>query len=166
MGESDISVALDWIRRRIADRLEQAGLLTLKSKLEAHSGRRLKSSFFFGHNTPVKVVDYFCAGRRASDTVVSQHLPASPDEASSEAPAEIAIVGVARRLPQGIDGLDALWDVLDSQREVISEYPASRGDWPRSGIERGGFLLIDDLAVEEIRHYPDHERSTNSTGMW
>lgn len=27
--------------------------------------------------------------------------------------------------------------------------------------------LLDDLAVsEEIRHYPDHERSTNSTGMW
>jgi hypothetical protein len=27
--------------------------------------------------------------------------------------------------------------------------------------------LLDDPAVsEEIRHYPDHERSTNSTGMW
>jgi len=27
--------------------------------------------------------------------------------------------------------------------------------------------LLDDLAVsEEIRHYPDHETSTNSTGMW
>lgn len=122
--------------------LDSASLLALKTKLETRFGKRLKASFFFSHNTPRKVVDYFCPDQRVAD-----HRAAAPAQApariadTSDHPADIAIIGVACRLPQGIDDLDALWDVLAAQRDVIREYPASRGDWPRGGgIERGGFL--------------------------
>lgn len=120
--------------------LDSAGLLTLKSKLEARFGGRLKPSFFFSHNTPRKVVDFFCTGARSSVRSASRPRPTPASEAGSDA-ADIAIVGVACRLPSGIDDLDALWEVLDGRRDVISEYPVSRGEWPRGGgIEHGGFL--------------------------
>lgn len=117
--------------------LDSGNLLNLKTRLEARFGKRLKPSFFFTHNTPRKVVDYFCPDRSAS-------APAAAAARPADAPGEvvdIAIVGIGCRLPQGIDDLDALWDVLDAQRDMITEYPVSRGEWPRGGgIERGGFL--------------------------
>lgn len=55
---------------------------------------------------------------------------------------DIAIIGLACRLPNGITELDGFWRVLDAQRDVITEYPETRGRWPRGGgIERGGFLI-------------------------
>ena len=122
--------------------LDSAGLLALKTKLETRFGKRLKPSFFFSHNTPRKVVDYLSPDRRRSDRRATGHASAPAPSADTPVNAtDIAIIGVACRLPQGIDDLDALWDVLDAQRDVITEYPASRGDWPHGGgIERGGFL--------------------------
>ncbi len=131
--------------------LDSGGLLNLKTRLEARFGKRLKPSFFFTHNTPRKVIDYFCADVRApapaaapaplaAAAAVAVAVAAHPTDAPGEV-VDIAIVGIGCRLPQGIDDLDALWDVLDAQRDMITEYPVSRGEWPRGGgIERGGFL--------------------------
>jgi acyl transferase domain-containing protein len=43
---------------------------------------------------------------------------------------KIAIVGAACRLPGGVASLDALWDVLVSGRDVVTEIPADRFDVP------------------------------------
>ena len=66
-------------------------------------------------------------------------------------PEPLAIIGMACRLPGGIDGPDAFWDVLQSGREVIGPIPESRWDAdalydPTPGtpgkmyVRRGGFL--------------------------
>lgn len=140
------SHAVDPERPLMESGLDSAGLLSLKSKLEARFGRHLKPSFFFSHSTPRRVVEFYCAdtqviGRGAT----AERASASVVEAAGIAgdiARDIAIVGVACRLPNGIHDLDALWDALDGRRDLISEYPASRGEWPRGGaIERGGFLV-------------------------
>ncbi|WP_058041947.1 type I polyketide synthase [Streptomyces roseifaciens] len=63
----------------------------------------------------------------------------------------IAIVGVACRLPRGIDNLHQLWGALDDGRDLVSQVPPDRFDserfvdiaGPRTGksyTEAGGFL--------------------------
>jgi acyl transferase domain-containing protein/acyl carrier protein len=138
----DSAHAIDADRPLMESGLDSAGLLTLKTKLETRFGKRLKPSFFFSHNTPRKVIEYFSPDQRVSDRRAAGHAPAPARVAESAAnPTDIAIIGVACRLPQGIDDLDALWEMLDAQRDIITEYPASRGEWPQGGgIERGGFL--------------------------
>jgi len=69
------------------------------------------------------------------------------------------VVWIGRRAPDAeieakLDAVAALgrrprYFAADASDEVVSD------------------AALDDLAVsEEIRHYPDHERTTNSTGMW
>ncbi|NSC25494.1 SDR family NAD(P)-dependent oxidoreductase [Streptomyces albus subsp. chlorinus] len=66
----------------------------------------------------------------------------------------VAVIGVACRLPGGIDGIDALWSALSEGRDLISEVPDDRFDkaWFGSADPRrpgksytfaGGFL--DDI---------------------
>lgn len=45
--------------------------------------------------------------------------------------APIAVIGVACRLPGGVNSLDALWPVLVQGRDVVSSVPASRWDTTR-----------------------------------
>ncbi|NOT89845.1 MAG: SDR family NAD(P)-dependent oxidoreductase [Lysobacter sp.] len=152
----DEAHSIDPERPLMESGLDSAGLLALKPRLETHFGKRLKPSFFFTFNTPQKIVDFFCAGTQvpaqggiepsrnrkgasiADDTAASK----TEDGAGPYHESDIAIVGLACRLPHGIDDLDGLWDVLESQRDVIAGYPATRGPWPHGGgIERGGFLI-------------------------
>ncbi len=138
--------------------LDSAGLLALKPKLEAHFGKRLKPSFFFTFNTPQKIVDFFCDEAEVSpqgepgSTHNRKDAPIADDTAETgdgtgdktfpHDESDVAIIGLACRFPHGIDDLDGLWEVLDSQRDMIAEYPATRGPWPHGGgIERGGFLI-------------------------
>src|SRR6202008_4446016 len=78
--------------------------------------------------------------------------------ATTTAPGEpIAIVGMACRLPGGIDSPEDLWALLVAGDETLSDFPADRG-WDVDGIydpepglpgktytRRGGFL---DTATE------------------
>lgn len=112
--------------------LDSAGLLALKPKLEARFGKRLKPSFFFTFNTPQKIVDFFRAAAEApvkagqidtdtavadtavtdtpvEDTVVVSAATKAEDGAVPYEPSDVAIIGLACRLPNGIDDLDALW---------------------------------------------------------
>ena len=133
--------------------LDSAGLLTLKPKLEVYFGKRLKPAFFFTQNTPQKVIDFLCkdepislphsqiASGKLSIQDGTKALPMHRTAASADT-LDVAIVGIACRLPNGIDDLDTLWHALDAQRDMISEYPKNRGFWPSGGgIERGGFLI-------------------------
>ena len=153
--------------------LDSAGMLALKSRLESRFGKRLKPSFFFTHNTPAKVVEFYCpaadshqntqastqhgaaatvaasaasgetgqAGVSSTATGASSSAPMATASLTGEGRDDIAIIGLACRLPGGVDGLESLWRMLDEGREAIVDYPASRGAWPRVGpIGRGGFL--------------------------
>ncbi len=68
----------------------------------------------------------------------------------------IAIVGMACRLPGGVDSPESFWDVVSQSRDVMSEFPTDRGwdliglfdpdpDAPHKSYARfGGF--VDDVA--------------------
>ncbi|MFL1428033.1 MULTISPECIES: type I polyketide synthase [unclassified Nocardiopsis] len=72
-------------------------------------------------------------------------------EQLDRAPEPVAVVGLGCRLPGGIDGPGALWDLLERGGEVLGPLPADRG-WdlesllgddpgrPRSAMSRGAFL--------------------------
>ncbi|MEH1972440.1 MAG: SDR family NAD(P)-dependent oxidoreductase [Nostoc sp.] len=65
----------------------------------------------------------------------------------------VAIVGLACRLPGGINNPESLWDLLKNGGSVIEKLPEGRWQWPRDidpegkhqGIDWGGFLSQIDL---------------------
>jgi hypothetical protein len=67
------------------------------------------------------------------------------------------------RIRSPVDDENALRSALDAFGIVSEAGPAD---------QRGLVNVVPDAALEElaasegIRHCPDHERSTNSTGMW
>lgn len=78
------------------------------------------------------------------------------ERSERDATEPIAIVGMACRFPGGIRGPEALWDMLDTGRDVVGTFPTDRG-WDldtlvdptgerpgTSTVDRGSFL--DDVA--------------------
>ncbi|KAK8102255.1 hypothetical protein PG984_015401 [Apiospora sp. TS-2023a] len=69
----------------------------------------------------------------------------------------IAIVGISFRLPQGAESEDSLWNILETGRNVMTEWPESRANLdafpsPKASINnalssRGGYFLEEDPAV-------------------
>lgn len=50
---------------------------------------------------------------------------------------DIAIVGVSFKMPQGAIDEDGFWDILESKRNVMTEWPASRIDIDSFNPENG-----------------------------
>lgn len=136
-----------------------AGLLRLQQQVKALFAIDLAASFFFEYNTISKVIGYLraliakppaeMAASVATDT--SSAVAAVPNRhllAPTAAATDIAIIGVACRLPGQIHHVDDLWQVLITEQCVIGTYPTARGAWPTSvqypGIEHGGFLPDGD----------------------
>ena len=117
--------------------LDSADLLALQRQLEQRFQRALKPGFFFEYSTVDKVIAYLTA--RPASVAAPARRP-SPQAA----PADIAVIGMACRLPGGIETPDELWQVLAEERCVVGSYPRRRGGWPSgadlAGIDQGGFL--------------------------
>lgn len=104
-------------------------------KLRQTFDREFTVTSLFRYPTITSIATYLYGGQPA-DAKTSTHTALPEDDS------DIAIIGVGCRLPNGIDDLDSFWKVLVAQRDVITEYPESRGSWPRGGgIERGGFVI-------------------------
>ncbi|KAG9546136.1 hypothetical protein KCV01_g24386, partial [Aureobasidium melanogenum] len=122
--------------------VDSAGLLALQRELEDALGVVLPGAFFFENNTVA----------RAAGSVAGTPPVRSPEAVATEADTlsydhregDIAIVGVACRLPGGIESPDDLWRLLESSGHAIGSYPSSRGRWISAerypGIDRGGFV--------------------------
>ncbi|QCU50615.1 hypothetical protein FFM54_14005 [Burkholderia pseudomallei] len=155
--------------------LDSVGLLELAEALALRCGVALPATFLFQHNTPARIVAYFDASRHAPPRAgcdtggetagtaaaarpSSRGCPATepgaarePAQAAPFAPDGIAIVGIACRLPGGLDTPEAFWDALKAGACVVGELPGDRWTWPADidpgarhrGIDRGGFL--DDI---------------------
>ncbi|QFG20256.1 type I polyketide synthase [Actinomadura sp. WMMB 499] len=128
----------------------------LRNRLAAATGLRLPVTLVFDHPTPVAVagaLTVLLGGDGAGAARDGRAGAARPSPAPGE---PIAIVGMACRFPGGTASPEALWELVASGGEVLSDFPADRGwdvaglydpdpDAPgRSYVRVGGFL--DDAA--------------------
>ncbi|MFF9772008.1 SDR family NAD(P)-dependent oxidoreductase [Streptomyces sp. NPDC014636] len=121
----------------------------LRNRLGAATGVKLPATLIFDYPTPVALARYLreelgddTAGATATATPT---VPAEPDE-------PIAIVGMACRLPGGVDDPDGLWRLVAEGRDGMVDLPDDRG-WDLDGlfdadpdkpgtayVHKGGFL--------------------------
>lgn len=131
--------------------LDSADLLQLNEQLSHAFHRKLGATFFFKHNTHQKLVSWFQANSPAKIRPHSSLETAATAPTNNRRQNDIAIIGMACRLPGGINDPQALWELLKNGRHVIGPMPRGRWTWPpgidpaheHRGIDQGGFL--DDI---------------------
>ncbi|WP_273770791.1 SDR family NAD(P)-dependent oxidoreductase [Nostoc sp. UHCC 0926] len=150
--------------------LNSVDLLILSEQISDRFGLILDPAFFFSYTTPEKVLMFLIEKQTLSvtqnqnvaspfvaptDTLLTT-TPKSTNSWRTEATIlddAVAIVGLACRLPGGINNPESLWDLLKNGGSVIEKLPEGRWQWPRDidpegkhqGIDWGGFLSQIDL---------------------
>lgn len=122
-------------------------------------GLNLPPTMLFDYPSVEKLVagiaDYLFGGD--PDNIVG----ACESEGDKYAREPVAIVGMACRLPGGVDTPDALWDILSEERDVIADIPPERWDVSamydeekglsgKTYCRRGGYVSDVDLFDAEF----------------
>ena len=127
----------------------------LVGALERHLHRALDATLIFETPTIDQLVERLVAAEPSLALPRPLEAPASAAVEADAAPAgadAIAVIGVGCRLPGGVEGPAAFWQMLLAGRDVVSEVPADRwGQFTPAGrpsarvVEavnrRGGFLV-------------------------
>lgn len=149
--------------------LNSVDLLILSEQISDRFGLILDPGFFFSYTTPEKVLMFlkkqtlsvtqnqnvvspFVAPTDTLLTTTPKSANSWPTEATDSDDA-VAIVGLACRLPGGINNPESLWNLLKNAGSVIEKLPEGRWQCPRDidpegkhqGIDWGGFLSQIDL---------------------
>jgi acyl transferase domain-containing protein/acyl-CoA synthetase (AMP-forming)/AMP-acid ligase II len=107
--------------------LSSLGAVRLARALGAAFGRELASTVVFDYPTPAALAEYLSGPGGKSWATAPASLPAAERIDVESDP--VAIVGMACRLPGGVDTPRALWSLLVDGGDVIGALPADRG-WP------------------------------------
>ncbi|MFJ9736744.1 SDR family NAD(P)-dependent oxidoreductase [Streptomyces sp. NPDC101166] len=109
-------------------------LVALGADLAERTGRTLDPSLVFNHPTIAELADALfeerpvrpavSGAKDAKDAKDARDATAQPSPAATGD--DIAIVSMACRLPGGADDPEALWRLLDTAQDVISEAPIGR----------------------------------------
>jgi len=159
--------------------LDSADILELSEQISLNLHYEIEPAFFFQYNSYERILSYFkqqanVSSQRKKELKLTQEEPSLPhtelesdskllkisankttnfaDLSESCNNNDIAIVGIACRLPGEIDTIHALWEFLKNGKSAISRLPEERWSWPRDldpknkcpGIDQGGF--IKDIA--------------------
>ena len=141
--------------------VDSADFLELSEKIVYQYQLPLTTTFLFQYNTAEKIIAYLCEQlviEQQQDAEKKTHkeqqrtLAGALKSQTEYRKQDVAIIGMACRLPGGIDTPEALWQCLQDCSSVITELPGERWQWPddidlehqHMGINRGGFL--DNIA--------------------
>ncbi|MDX3232327.1 type I polyketide synthase [Streptomyces sp. ME19-01-6] len=118
----------------------------LRGRLAAATGVNLSPTVVFDHPTPLALAEHL------RDRILGADGTATAGDAPVAADDPIAIVSAGCRFPGDVRSPEELWQLLLSDRDVISGFPVDRG-WPledlahpdptrpgTSSVQQGGFL--------------------------
>ncbi|MEU0478947.1 beta-ketoacyl synthase N-terminal-like domain-containing protein, partial [Streptosporangium sp. NPDC006013] len=109
----------------------------LRARLVAATGLSLSTTVIYNHPTPAALTSYLDSLADGSEPVRVNQEPVAGDDDP------VVIVGMACRLPGGVDSPAALWRLMDSGADAISAFPVDRG-WDLDALstlpQQGGFL--------------------------
>lgn len=132
--------------------LDSGDILELRERISHHCGFSIETEFFFTHNTLKKII--VALERRVAEAAAAAALSESvPGTRVRPATAgvrgdDVAIIGLAVRLPGGVDDVEGFWGVLTEEKCVVARALQGRLTWPddidcqgtHRGIDYGGFL--------------------------
>ncbi|WP_370467180.1 type I polyketide synthase, partial [Streptomyces sp. 5-10] len=104
----------------------------LHARLTAATGLRLPVTLAFDHPTPADLARHVRAELLGGDGD-SDASPADAGMGPIAADEPIAIVGMSCRFPGGVGSPEELWEIVAGGKDVISEFPVSRG-WDLAGL--------------------------------
>ncbi|TLF56570.1 SDR family NAD(P)-dependent oxidoreductase, partial [Nonomuraea sp. KC401] len=93
----------------------------LRNRLNAATGLQLPSSLLFDYPSPRALAGFLRA------ELAGEHVAQAVVAARPVADEPIAIVGMACRFPGGVFSPEDLWNLVDSGRDAIGEFPVDRG---------------------------------------
>ncbi|MGW7404790.1 SDR family NAD(P)-dependent oxidoreductase [Streptomyces sp. NPDC054833] len=125
-------------------------LVTLAAELSKRIGRPLEPSLVFNHPTISAIAEAVLEAQEPSFGAQAS-TPPEPARATTRPDDDVAIISMACRFPGGAEDPEALWRLLATGEDAISEVPAGRWDTrglydpdPEAGGKaytlRGGFL--------------------------
>ena len=101
--------------------------LELRNTLATQTGLTLPATLIFDHPTPTAIATY------VSGLLGSKPAPTAAITAAARTAEPIAVLGMACRLPGGVDSAAGLWDLVEAGRDAVQGFPSDRG-WDLGGL--------------------------------
>src|SRR5262249_18401435 len=108
--------------------LDSLMALELRRRLREATGVHLPATVTFDHPSPLQVAAFLHDSLAASLGEQPPHASEdrSPPRAHAPNDQPVAIVGMALRLPRGVDNPDDFWKFLEQGRDAVGPIPDSR----------------------------------------